>query len=282
MRNQLTLLLAAILPICCGETSNVPIDVELCVIAANPAPFNGQLVQVRASVLADGHHGAVLFDARCPERGLGLDYAGARGTASVQRLDDAIFRTGRPGSADKDITALFVGTVRWDRPRWWQRARGPRASRRVLEIRDIADFHIAPKPLFWQLKELKSPFTPRVKSSVGGSPSLDADVASLTIDDIRWDLTPFGLWPGTRSERANRVQIAGKTAVPLLRDALQDPWRFAAAHVFLTWASDARFELSYSEYNGMLIELQPDGRVRIPDQRVKLQEYWSDPLPGGP
>ncbi len=70
-------------------------------------------------------------------------------------------------------------------------------------------------------------------AAAGGAPTLVADVASMTNDDIHWDGSYFGLWPEAVTDRAKRIQAAGKTAIPLLRDTLRDPRKYVAAHVLL-------------------------------------------------
>jgi hypothetical protein len=114
-------------------------------------------------------------------------------------------------------------------------------------------------------------------AAAGGVSSLASDVASMTNDDIRWDGNYFGLWPAAATERAKRIQAAGKSAIPLLRETLRDPRKYVAAHVFLTQLSGKPFQLSASEYNALVVTLYSDGRVVIPDQRTKISRLWALP-----
>ena len=147
-RMAMALTLVAVISSCGQRKDASPIAVDLCTLVTRPEQFDGELVAVPASVLADGHHGAAIVDPKCPEKGAAL-WRGdeSREQPSVHQLDEAIFRTGMAGTIHKDITGTFIGTFRWDPVRWWERNRvwKDRPLRR-LELLDIKHFRVTGKP----------------------------------------------------------------------------------------------------------------------------------------
>lgn len=63
-------------------------------------------------------------------------------------------------------------------------------------------------------------------------------------------------------------------ATPALLAALHDPDRFVVAHVLLTRRSGTEGS-AFPEWNGLAVELHPDGTVVIdPAQRFALARRW--------
>lgn len=98
-------------------------------------------------------------------------------------------------------------------------------------------------------------------------------VDRLNNADVRWDGTFVGLVPTIVSETARQLLAAGDDAVPQLVNALDDETKFVTAHVLLTLLSGVEYHTA--PWNGLAIELSPDGEVCIdPRQQFALARRW--------
>src|SRR5262245_7768590 len=104
-------------------------------------------------------------------------------------------------------------------------------------------------------------------------------VGGIRNSDLRWEGTFFGEWPGVTGEAAKRVLSFGERATPALLAALDDPDRFAIAHVLLIevestvyWGSGPEWRPRWAP---LKMQMQPDGRIEFfPEQRTLLKEFW--------
>jgi hypothetical protein len=102
-------------------------------------------------------------------------------------------------------------------------------------------------------------------------------VAKIKNSDISWDGTYVGLIPRITGAGSAEVLKVGDAAVPALIGALDEPDKFAAAHVLLTQIQMAGVDrpLSASQWNGLRVDLSADGSVRVyPEQREELKAFW--------
>jgi len=100
-----------------------------------------------------------------------------------------------------------------------------------------------------------------------------AVIGNLGNADIAWDATYVGPVPTIVGESARRLLARGEVIIPQLVDAMEDEYKFVAAHVLLTMLSDV--EYGTTPWNGLEIELSPDGRVRFDTgQRRALASRW--------
>ncbi len=122
-----------------------------------------------------------------------------------------------------------------------------------------------------------------VLSCSRGHSSATLAVSAIRNSDISWDGNLLGLMPQIHGSGSKKVLELGKAAVPDLVRALDDPDRFAAAHVLLTEIEMAGVSrrLDAAQWNGMRVELFADGSVRLhPEQREELKAFWKA-RPGG-
>ena len=117
------------------------------------------------------------------------------------------------------------------------------------------------------------------------SPLESAVAAQILNSDISWDGNYFGLTPKVNGMASKQLLAIGVKAEPSLVAALDDPERYAAAHVLLTQLQMNRgrkVEFSSSHWNHLRVELSPDGTVRLhPEQRSELKAFWRKELGHG-
>ncbi|MFE7408619.1 hypothetical protein [Isoptericola sp. NPDC057559] len=99
-----------------------------------------------------------------------------------------------------------------------------------------------------------------------------------TNDAVTWSGTRFGLLPA--------VDASEPLDEATLLDLLDDPDRFVLAHVLLTLRSGVSYSALEGGYNGLAVDLRPDGEVEVaPGQGPALRRRWaawaaSRPRPG--
>ena len=104
-------------------------------------------------------------------------------------------------------------------------------------------------------------------------------VGKIRNSDIAWDGNYFGLLPRIEGQASKSVMALGESAVSALIRALDDPSRFAAAHVLLTEIKmrGVSRPLSARDWNGLRVELSADGHVQLhPEQREELKVFWRE------
>jgi hypothetical protein len=96
----------------------------------------------------------------------------------------------------------------------------------------------------------------------------------LRTSDIRWMGTDVGLYPMISDHAGERLSSLGSEQIPELIAALSREPDFIAAHVILTRITGVEYE-SMPTWNGLTVELMPDGKVHIdPAQRLLLERRW--------
>jgi hypothetical protein len=104
----------------------------------------------------------------------------------------------------------------------------------------------------------------------------DADlVAKLDNGMVKFHGEYLGLRPEIRDDAAKKVRCLGEAAIPLLVEAMRDPQRYVIAHALLTRMSDEPYKVSAAHFNGLHVDIWPDGKVEYDekDQPV-LETRW--------
>jgi len=120
-------------------SSREPLVVTVCQVIARAEHYRGKVLKVSASVMSDGLEHTVLVDQSCPGSGLTLEFpAKPPEVPGVAALQEAIFaKQGRPGTLDKDVSAVFTGAFEW-RPK--------ESSKWALSVTRVSDVQ-------WKFKE---------------------------------------------------------------------------------------------------------------------------------
>jgi hypothetical protein len=112
------------------KSSSKPTSTTLCEIVASPAKFANKIVSFRAAFESDGLEHSVLTHVGC-KKGI-VPIASDKESAELQHFDRTL-AAGGPGTADRNIIAVFTGRFVWKPP-----------SRRILEIDGVSDLQVTP------------------------------------------------------------------------------------------------------------------------------------------
>ena len=110
-----------------------PQNTTICAIVTSPSSFHRRAVRFRAHVESDGFENTVLVDPRCPNAGIAPNW-GRHSGENVSVLVDALYGK-RPGTRDKEVEAVFIGTFILDE----------KLRIRRLEVASVADLKIKPR-----------------------------------------------------------------------------------------------------------------------------------------
>lgn len=69
-------------------------------------------VVIKADVMADHMHSALLTDPNCPGKGIFLDVSPDNADQSVAEFDRALWKDGAPGFGDRVLSGTFFGELR--------------------------------------------------------------------------------------------------------------------------------------------------------------------------
>jgi hypothetical protein len=69
-------------------------------------------VEIKANVMADHMHGALLTDPKCPGGGIFLDVSPSHADQSVTEFDHVLWSDGPPGFGDRTVSGVFFGELR--------------------------------------------------------------------------------------------------------------------------------------------------------------------------
>jgi hypothetical protein len=84
--------------------------VGLCDVVAIPDYYHQRTIGLKARVNSDGREYTMLVDDRCEGVGIALIVrAAARGDAGVKRFYEVLYRSGEPGTVEKEVSASFIG-----------------------------------------------------------------------------------------------------------------------------------------------------------------------------
>lgn len=122
-----------------------------------------------------------------------------------------------------------------------------------------------------------------------GSPDRASDPPPATTDDatmqnvkqvhnsdLSWDGNFVGLTPKIVNPNTAALLTAGPEIEPALIGLLDDPERFAAAHVVLTLRSKEQLQLDAGQWNGLHVTLEASGAVRYDERDMPtLREKWT-------
>jgi hypothetical protein len=120
-----------------AQTDSLP--TSICEIREHPEKFVGKRIAVQAGVLSDGIERTVLVENRENACQGGIvpisDPKLPQSKAAMNKLRKAIF-TGRPGTIDKKITALFTGVISLGDPEDFMLAPGRKIPLLTIESID--------------------------------------------------------------------------------------------------------------------------------------------------
>lgn len=101
----------------------------------------------------------------------------------------------------------------------------------------------------------------------------------LRNSDVDWDGGLFGLMEIVRGSTAHALIDNGRRSTPALVQALDDPQKFAAAHVLLTKLWQDSYPVSAAEWNHLRVTLHASGACQTyPQQIPEIQAYWAEEL----
>jgi hypothetical protein len=89
------------------------VDTSVCRIVANPQNFDGKVVRFTADFESDGIERSVLVDPACSNQGIAPYEDSTLPSSERAEFDRAIY-SGRPGTLDKQISAVFFGRFKWN------------------------------------------------------------------------------------------------------------------------------------------------------------------------
>jgi hypothetical protein len=99
--------------------------------------------------------------------------------------------------------------------------------------------------------------------------------SKLRNDDVTWDGNYFGLSPFVTGDTAVSLLRYGRRATPALLDAIEQPDKFATAHVLLTEIWQNQYPLSAAEWNHLRVTLHSNGTLDFhPEQIPAIRTYW--------
>jgi hypothetical protein len=87
---------------------------SVCQVRTHYEKFASSYISIDATVFADGMHGVILSDDKCPNLGLLLGMALPGADHSVADFDKVLWGSGSPCTVGAKITGSFVGKLRRD------------------------------------------------------------------------------------------------------------------------------------------------------------------------
>jgi hypothetical protein len=107
-------------------------------------------------------------------------------------------------------------------------------------------------------------------------------VASLRNGEIQWNGTFAGLVPSVEGPHARALVARGEPAIAALVAAIEDPQKFAAAHVVLTLIRKQPYPTSASQWNQLTVSVRSDGTADLhPEQIPEIKAFWQNLLSDG-
>ena len=104
-------------------------------------------------------------------------------------------------------------------------------------------------------------------------------IEELENHDILWDGNMFGLEAHVQGKTAKRIANCSDHAISLLLLKLDDPNKFVAAHVLLTYMCMNEFEYDQNHWNRLVVTMSNSGTVYIDESQIPyIQKYWEDML----
>jgi hypothetical protein len=69
-------------------------------------------VEIKANVMADHMHSALLTDPECPGKGIFLDVSPSDADQSVTEFDHVLWSDGPPGFGNRTVSGIFFGELK--------------------------------------------------------------------------------------------------------------------------------------------------------------------------
>lgn len=84
----------------------------VCDVLSHGAAKRLRNVEIKANVMADHMHYALLTDPGCPGKGIFLDVSPSNADQSVKEFDHVLWSDGPPGFGNRTISGIFFGKLR--------------------------------------------------------------------------------------------------------------------------------------------------------------------------
>lgn len=102
------------------------------------------------------------------------------------------------------------------------------------------------------------------------------NVKQVHNSDLSWDGNYLGLAPKIVNPKTAALLTVGPEIEPELIALLDDPERFAVAHVLLTLRRKEPFQLDAAQWNGLHVTLESSGAVHYDERDMPaLREKWT-------
>ena len=101
--------------LCEGQSASNPIPASVCSVRTQYKTYASSYIAIDAKVLADGMHGSVLLDDRCPNLGLALGKSLPDADDGVAAFEKALWSSNSTGTLESTISGHFVGRLRRDK-----------------------------------------------------------------------------------------------------------------------------------------------------------------------
>ena len=108
----------------------------VCLARTHYKEFSHTYISIDATVFADGMHGAVLLDDKCPDLGLTLGVTLPHADSSVGDFDKVLWSAGSPGTSGTRVSGTFVGRLRRD----------PTTRRIHFDLLSVNNLRVTPSP----------------------------------------------------------------------------------------------------------------------------------------
>ena len=109
---------------------------SVCLARTHYKDFAKTEISIDATVFADGMHGALLLDDKCPGLGLTLGVSLPNADSSVGDFDKALWSAGSPGTTGPKVTGTFIGRLRRD----------PTTRRIHYDLLSVKNLCVTPSP----------------------------------------------------------------------------------------------------------------------------------------
>lgn len=97
-------------------------------------------VEIKADVMADHMHGALLTDNKCPGKGVWLDVSPKNADPSVTDFDHVLWSDGPPGFGSRTLSGRFFGKLRIGGPLPLNPKR-KKISIALMRVENLSDVH---------------------------------------------------------------------------------------------------------------------------------------------
>jgi hypothetical protein len=95
-----------------GQDRSHYVQTTVCRVLSSKAGSRPLNVEIKADIMADHRHSALLIDKQCPGKGIWLDVVPSDADTSVAEFDRVLWSDGSPGYGERRLSAIFFGKLR--------------------------------------------------------------------------------------------------------------------------------------------------------------------------